>query len=128
MTATLADIRNGWLSGKTDVLGNHLSDQLDVQVFFDGKYRYTTHAKDYAAMTADNMSTIRTVAVEFDNPVFVAPDQVWVTGRQVFTDPDKVQHTLYLEYHLQQSGNNWYITGFGSSQQPIQLSYRDFRG
>ena len=78
-------------------------------------------------MTLDNMSTTRTVAIELNDPIWVAPDQVFVTGRQVFTDPDGVQHTVYLSYRLQQSDSNWYITGFGSSQQPIQPTVRDFR-
>ena len=73
------------------------------------------------------MSTIHTVAVEFNQPIWIAPDQVFVTGRQVFTDPDGVQHTMYLSYHLQQTNNGWFITGFGSSQQPIQSNYHDFR-
>jgi hypothetical protein len=123
----IEEIRQAWLTGKMDTLAAHLSDQVDIQVFFDGKYRYTTPAKNYAAMALDNLSTTRTDSLVFDTPIWVSATEVYVTGKQVFTDPDKVRQTIYLSYRLQQVGSNWYIDGFGSSRQPIKSDYRDFR-
>ena len=123
----LEDIHQAWVTGKLDPLAAHLSDQVDIQVFFDGKYRYTTGAKNYAAMTLDNLSTTRTDSLVFDTPIWISATEVYVTGRQVFTDPDKVQQTMYLSYRLQQVGTDWYIDGFGSGRQPIKSDYRDFR-
>ena len=79
-------------------------------------------------MTLDNFSNIKTVSLDLDTPIWISPTQAFVTGRQVFSDPDGVQNTMYLSFMLQQYGSDWYVTAFGSSKQPIQSSYRDFRG
>ncbi len=101
---------------------------MDVQIFFNGTYSYTTKARDYAQMTLDNFATIKTSGLDFDNPIWISPTQAFVTGRQTFTDPDGVQNTMYLSYLLQQYGTDWFVTAFGSSKQPIQSQYQDFRG
>lgn len=127
LSAAIGDLQQAWVTGTLDPVAAHLSDQVDVQVYFDGTYAYTTKAQDFSALTLDTMSTTRTVSVDFDDPIWISPTEVYFTGRQVFTDPDQVQHTMYLSYWLQQYANGWFITGFGSSQQPIASNYRDFR-
>ncbi len=128
LNRALDDLHNAWLNGNPDPLRAHLSDQLDVQILFNGTYSYTTKARDYAQMTLDNFSNVKTVSLDFGTPCWISAAQVFVTGRQVFTDPDGVQNTMYLSFMLQQYGTDWYVTAFGSSKQPIESSYHDFRG
>jgi hypothetical protein len=121
------DIRDAWIDSDIELLANHLSDDLDVRVYFDGNYSYTTSTDDFYGLTADTMSTTETVAMDFDQPTWVSRTEVFFTGSQIFRDPDGNRHTLYVSYRLRQLGYDWYIVGFGSSQQPIENRYRDFR-
>lgn len=123
----LADIRSAWVNGDITLLANHLTDQVDVQVYFDGKYTYSTKMSDYYAMTADTLATTRTVAMSFDDPVWISATEVFVSGSHTFDDPIGERHTVYLSYRLRQLGTGWYIVAVGSSTQPIQSPYQDFR-
>jgi hypothetical protein len=126
-TAAITDLRHSWLDNDVDRLAAHLSDQYDVQVYLNGKYRYTTNDKDFYEMTLDTLSTTRTASLDFDDPIWIARDQVFYTGTQVFTDPDGATRTVYVSYRLQQVGYDWYVIGYGSSLDPIQSQYRDYR-
>ncbi len=121
------DIETAWLDGDISALSNHLTDQVDIRIYFNGKYSYTSSTDDYYAMTADTMSTTRTASLNFSRPVWVSDREVFVSGRQVFTDPDDNEHTLYLSYRLRQLGSDWYVVAFGSSNSPIHSPYHDFR-
>jgi len=121
------DLRHAWIEGDIKQLSAHLTDQLDVQIYFEGKYSYTTSTKDYYAMTADTMSTTQTVAMEFSDPVWVSKDEVFYAGRQVFKDPEGERHTLYVSYRLRRLGSDWYIVGFGSGTKPIESPDRESR-
>jgi hypothetical protein len=120
------DIRHAWIEGDIKQLATHLTDQLDIRIYFEGKYSYTTSSKDYYAMTADTMATTQTVAMEFGDPVWIK-DEVFYTGRQVFKDPEGERHTLYISYRLRRLGSDWYIVGFGSGTEPLAASDRDAR-
>ncbi len=123
----LADLRTAWVNSDIAVLANHLTDQLDIQVYFDGKYTYTTTTSNYYAMTADTMAMTRTFELTLDAPVWISANEVFTTGRHVYQDPAGEQHTVYLSYRLRQIGSSWDIVAVGSSAQPIQSTYKDFR-
>ena len=121
------DIRAAWINSDTAILANHLTDQVDVQVYFDGKYTYSTKTSDFYAMTADTMATTRTAALDLTDPVWISTSEVFVSGSHVFDDPMGERQTVYLSYRLRQLGAGWYIVAVGSSTQPIQSPYQDFR-
>ncbi len=123
----IEDIRRAWLRSDIDLLAYHLTDQQDIQVYFDGKYEYTTSTGDYYAMTADAMATTATVALDFNRPIWISSHEIFVTGRHVFYDPEGMRNTVYVSYRLRRLGSEWYIVAIGSSLEPIRHKYRDFR-
>lgn len=123
----IQDIRDAWLQGDMTTFADHLTNSQDIQVYFNNKYAYTTSSDDYYGMTADVLTTTDVVSMDFDRPVWISPDEVFYPGRQVFRDPDGTEHTLYISYRLRRLGGDWYISGFGSSDSPIQSPYRDYR-
>lgn len=121
------DIRHAWIEDDPTSFNAHLTDQIDVRIYLNGEYSYSTATNDYYAMTADTMSTSHTTAMDFQSPVWISSHEVFYTGRQVFTDPDGGQRTLYISYRLRKLGSDWYVVAFGSSADPIESHYTDFR-
>ncbi len=123
----IGDISQSWLNSDIDLLAYHLTDQQDIQVYFDGEYEYTTSTEDYYGMTADTMATTHTVALDFDWPIWISTNEVFVTGRHEFYDPEGGRNTVYVSYRLRHLGNEWYLVAVGSSLEPIRHHYEDFR-
>jgi hypothetical protein len=123
----IEDVRQAWFESRIDSLAYHLTDQMDIQVYLDGEYQYTTSTADYYAMTVDTMATTNTVSLDFNNPIWISSAEVFYTGQHVFNDPDGNQQTVYVSYRLRRLGGEWYIVAIGSSLQPIQHQYHDFR-
>ncbi len=123
----LDDIQRAWLYSEVTPLARHLTDELDIRVYFDGEYVYSTATEDYYAMTVDAMATTDTVALDFDRPIWLSTHEFFVTGRHVFYDPAGVRNTVYVSYRLRLLGGEWYIVAVGSSLEPIRHKYRDFR-
>ena len=123
----IGDIRRSWLNSEVTGLAAHLTDRLDVRVYFDGEYEYTTSTEDYYTMTVDAMATTQTVAMDFNNPIWISSHEVFYTGRHIFYDPNGVRQTVYVSYRLRRLGADWYLVAVGSSLQPIRHQYQDFR-
>jgi len=123
----IGDVRRAWLDSDVGPLSRHLTDQLDIRVYFDGEYSYTASTEDFYAMTLDTLATTQTVAMDFDEPVWVSSREVFYTGRQVFYDPDGQRQTVYLSFRLRQLGSEWYVVAVGTSLEPIRHQYEDFR-
>jgi len=123
----ISDIRRAWFDNDIDRIASHLTDELDIQVYFDGEYSYTTSTEDYYAMTADALSTTSTVDLDFDHPIFISSHEVFYTGRHVFFDPDGYRQTVYVSYRLRHLGVHWYLVAVGTSLSSIQHQYHDFR-
>jgi len=123
----ISDIRQAWYNNDVDLFAAHLTDQLDIQVYFDGKYEYTTSTEDYYGMTADALANTQTATLSFDEPIFVSSNEVFYTGRHEFYDPDGYRQVVYLSYRLRKLGTEWFIVSVGSSLEPVQHEYRDFR-
>jgi hypothetical protein len=121
------DTRRAWLDSDIGPLSAHLTDQLDIRVYFDGEYSYTTTTDDFYQMTLDTLSTTQTTEMDFDDPIWISSHEIFVTGQQVFYDPDGEQHVVYVSFRLRQLGTGWYLVAVGSSLQPIQHQYSDFR-
>jgi hypothetical protein len=123
----IGDIRSAWLNSEVTPLAAHLTDRLDIRVYFDGEYEYTTSTEDYYTMTVDAMATTQTVAMDFNNPIWISSHEVFYTGRHVFYDPNGTRQTVYVSYRLRRLGVDWYLVAVGSSLQPIRHQYQDFR-
>jgi hypothetical protein len=123
----IGDIRRAWLNSEVTPLAAHLTDRLDIRVYFDGEYEYTTSTEDYYTMTVDAMATTQTVAMDFDNPIWISSHEVFYTGRHIFYDPNGARQTVYVSYRLRRLGADWYIVAVGSSLRPIRHQYQDFR-
>jgi len=78
-------------------------------------------------MTLDTLSTIRTGRFYLNDPIWISPAEVFFTGRQVYEDPNGDERTIYLSYRLRHIGGEWYIIAVGTSLNPIQHQYVDFR-
>ena len=122
----IGDIRQAWLDSNISLLSAHLTDQVDIRVYFDGEYDYSTSTNDYYAMTADTMATVHTVSMDFGQPVWISPYEVFYTGTHSFTDPNGVNQTVYVSYRLRHVGSDWFIVGVGTSREPIQSHYTNF--
>ena len=123
----VADVRRAWFEGEIDSLASHLTDQLDIRIYFDGEYEYSTSTEDYYAMTVDAMATTQTVALDFDAPIWLSSHEVFYTGRHVFYDPEGIRQQVYVSYRFRRLGAEWYVVAVGSSLKPIRHQYRDFR-
>jgi hypothetical protein len=123
----IADVRRTWLDGDIGPLASHLTDQLDIRVYFEGEYSYTTATDDFYAMTLDALATVDTLAMDFDQPIWISSREVFYTGRQVFDDPDGIRHVVYVSFRFRKLGSEWYLVAIGSSRDPIQHHYTDFR-
>ncbi len=125
--AATDDIRRAWFESEISALAYHLTDRVDIRVYFDGEYEYTTTTEDYYAMTVDAMATTHTVALDLDRPIWLSTHEFFVAGRHVFYDPLDKRQTVYVSYRLRNLGGEWYIVAVGSSLEPIRHKYRDFR-
>jgi hypothetical protein len=123
----ISDLERAWLDSDIDLVTRHLTDEMDVRVYFDGEYNYTTSTEDYYGMTADALTTTQTTSIRFGRPIFISSHEVFYTGRQEFYDPDGELQTTYLSYRLRQLGDEWYIVAIGTSPNPIEHKYHDFR-
>ena len=123
----IGDIRRSWLESDIGPLSAHLTDQLDIRVYFDGEYSYTTTTDDFYQMTLDTLTTTQTTQMDFDEPIWISSQEAFVTASQVFYDPDGDNHLLYISFRLRHLGSGWYVVAVGTSKEPIQHQYRDFR-
>jgi len=123
----IEDVRKAWFNSDISSLAYHLTDEVDIRVYFDGEYSYSTTTEDYYAMTVDAMATTETVALDFDRAIWLSSNEVFVTGRHVFWDPSEQRQTIYVSYRFRNLGGEWYLVAVGSSLDPIRHSYRDFR-
>jgi len=123
----IADIRQAWLDRDVDLLDRHLGEAQDIEVYFDMEYAYSTHAQDYYGMTADAMATAQTTTMDLRDPVWLSPQEVIWTGSHVLSDPESQAQSVYVSYRLRKSEGRWCIAAVGSSLEPIEHGYTDFR-
>jgi hypothetical protein len=126
-TRAISDLRSSWLDGDIGPLAAHLTNEIDIRVYFSGEYSYTTTTDDFYAMTLDALATTRTLAMDFNDPIWISGEEVFYTGRQVFDDPDGERHTVYVSFRFRRLGAEWYLVALGTSRSPIEHDYTDFR-
>lgn len=113
------DLQTAWTDGDLELITNHLTDDVRVRIYFNGKYSYSLAIEDFRQMTADALASTKTTAIRFNQPIWLAPREVFISGHQLFLDPEGGEHQMYLSYRLRRLGSNWYIVSFGSSDEPI---------
>jgi hypothetical protein len=127
VSRAMADIRRAWLDSDIDRLAYYLRDDGKISVYFDGSYSYSVSRDDYYTMTLDAMSTVKTVEMDFDDPIWLGRNEVFFTGRQILYNPDNEREIAYVSYRLHSYGGHWSIIAVGSSPNPITHKYHDFR-
>jgi hypothetical protein len=123
----LRDIGRAWIDSDISTFAYHLTDEVDIRVYFDGEYEYSTTTEDYYSMTADAMATTQTMTLTFDRPIWLSAYEFFVTDHHVFYDPNGDKQAVYVSYRLRKLGGEWYIVSVGSSLEPIRHQYTDFR-
>jgi hypothetical protein len=127
VSRAMTDIRRAWLDSDIDRLAYYLSEDGKISVYFDGSYSYSVSRDDYYTMTLDAMSTVKTVEMDFDDPIWLGRNEVFFTGRQILYNPDNEREIAYVSYRLHSYGGHWFIIAVGSSPNPITHKYHDFR-
>ncbi len=117
------DLQTAWTDGDLELIDNYLTDDVKVRIYFNGKYSYSLAIEDFRQMTADALASTKTTAIRFNQPIWLAPREVFISGHQLFLDPEGGEHQMYISYRLRRLGSSWYIVAFGSSDEPI-VSYR----
>lgn len=111
----LADIRSAWISGRLDLLDDHVHDTLDIAILLDGRYDYSVTPNDYLAMTYDALGEMDTVSFVWDK----------VQQRRDGTITGFATHTyrsgystkrVYATYTMQRISGRYYIVEVGSTQ------------
>lgn len=120
------DLRDAWLESDISLIDKHLSSEK-VSIYFDGKYSYSVESNDYYAMLSDQFTMIETSSLTFNPVVWMSPQEIYISGSQVYKDPDDNEATLYVSFRLGKIGGIWNIVSFGSSKDPIGNPYTDFR-
>jgi|GEM_PF-2013630 len=123
----LADLEQAWELSEIDYLAAYLREGEIISIYFDNEYSYSLPAEDFYTMTLDALSTVRTLSLAFDGPIWLNPNEFFVTARHIFISPDNLRQTVYISYRLHRYGGDWYIIAAGSSPQPIAHDYQDFR-
>jgi hypothetical protein len=127
VSGAMADIRRAWLDSDIDRLAYYLREEGKVSVYFDGSYCYSVSRDDYYTMTLDAISTVKTVEMDFDGPIWLSRSEVFFTGRHIFYNPDNERQIVYVSYRLHRYAGHWSIIAVGSSPKPIGHEYHDFR-
>ena len=126
LTNAIDDIASAWVDSDSDMFANYISDE-NVRLYYDGKYDASISPADFNAMTMDAMSMVNVSRMNLFVKSWLSPTEVFLSGSQVFTDPDGYGHTVYVSYILKKMDGDWYITAYGRSDTPIACPYKDFR-
>lgn len=123
----LVSLARAWQTSDIDYFADYLQAGENISIYFDNEYSYSLPAEDFYTMTLDAMSTVRTLSLQFDDPIWLNPNEFFVTGRQIFISPDNARQTVYISYRLHRYGGAWGIIAAGTSPRPIEHDYQDFR-
>lgn len=114
----LADIRSAWISGRYDLIQQHVRSDSSLSVLTDGKYDYAISSADYLAMTHDAISDLDTVSFVWDEVKERKDGTATAFGEHSYRGSDGTRK-VYVSYTLQKQGHDYYITEVGSSLDPL---------
>jgi len=111
----LSDIRSAWISGRFDLIENHVRDGRDIAVLLDGNYDYSIEGSDYLSMTRDALDDMQTDSFVWDKVRERTDGMVTAFGTHRYISSSGDTRTIYVSYTLQRIGRQYYITEVGSS-------------
>ncbi len=114
----LGDIRSSWISGRFDLVDQHIQSGRNIAVFIDGNYDYSVTSDDYLSMTHDAVGNLETESFVWDSVKGRTDGQVSAFGTHTYNASGD-SHTVYVSYTLNKSGNRYFITEVGSSDIPL---------
>jgi hypothetical protein len=115
----LADIRSGWISGRYDLIGQHVRAGQTIAVLLDGQYDYSISSDDYLSMTRDAIADLNTATFVWDKVRERGDGTVTAFGEHAYISSDQTR-TVYVSYTLEKVGRDYFITEVGSSQDPLE--------
>ncbi|MBM3460080.1 MAG: hypothetical protein FJX77_16290, partial [Armatimonadetes bacterium] len=119
LPAALEEIRRSWLNGDFTKMSARFRLEGKVRVFPRGQFKYAVDTKEFTTMLKEAMARIDTLAFAFHAPRALRPDRVFVTGRHLFLDADKIRQETNISYVLERTDGRWFIVEAGSSNAPI---------
>jgi catechol 2,3-dioxygenase-like lactoylglutathione lyase family enzyme len=122
----VADIRDAWLDNRPELIQDHLQQYGKIGIYFQGRYAYSINGEDYYQMVQDAFSTLQTERFELGRISGRSRDEVFVSARHDFVDPDGQRRTVQLGYTLHRTSGTWNITAVDSSSRYLEI--RDNQG
>lgn len=115
---TLADIRSAWVSGRFDLIEQHVRPESTLAVLLDGKYDYGISSADYLAMTHDAISDLDTVSFVWDSVREKRDGTVTAFGQHSYRSAGQARN-VFVSYTFKRVGHDYYLTEVGSSLDPL---------
>ncbi len=115
LTESMEDIKSAWLYGDGGRLLQHINAAVPVRVYQKGVYKYSLEPEDYRDVTKDALARVDTVDFEWASIDKKRSDEVVITARHTFRDPDGDRHVIRLTYTLEKARGSWWITETGTS-------------
>lgn len=115
LTESMEDIKSAWLYGDGGRLLQHINAAVPVRVYQKGVYKYSLEPEDYRDVTKDALTRVDTVDFEWAQIDKKRTDEVVLTARHTFRDPDGDRHVIRLTYTLEKARGSWWITETGTS-------------
>lgn len=115
LSAALDDIKNGWMNKNSDLILSHIATDRSIPFYLNGNYSYTVEANDYANMTRDAITRVRTVDFSWYKLEQRSDGAYVAFARHQFYDINGNLKTAYVSYTLQQVDNTWIVVATGSS-------------
>lgn len=118
LDAALSDIRSAWISGRFDLIEEHVPRSGDIAILLDGRYDYSISTEDYLYMTRDAMAELETISFTWDKVRERSDGRVTGAAQHRFRENGYTK-TVYVGYTLERIGGRYYITEVDSSSSPL---------
>ena len=115
----LSDIRDAWLNGRADLIGDHVDNRQTIAVLLDGNYDYSLDAGDYAQMTNDAIDQVQTVSFTWQDVRERTNGDYTAFAKHTYRDDSGRTQTVYVSYTLHQIGREYVIVEVGSSDRAM---------
>lgn len=111
---TMDDIKSAWLYGDGGRLLTHINASVPVRIYQRGVYKYSLEPEDFRDITKDALNRVDTTGFEWTKIDQSRADEVVLTARHTFRDPDGKRNVIRLTYTLEKARGAWWITETGT--------------
>jgi len=123
----MSDIRDAWLDNRPELIQDHLQQYGKIRIYFQGRYAYSINGEDYYQMVQDAFSTLETERFDLGRMRARSRDEIFISARHEFVDPDGGSRTVQLGYTLRRSNGTWYIVAVDSSSRYLEIRDNQYR-